>query len=110
MTITKCVWYNNSIVLASASDGNIRIWDITNKTLLNTLSVDESVRDIELCTSKDILTVAAGNHVTFFKLSVDSDSSGNTVVTGEKLHAHKMPIHFREWSRVTWANDGDLPR
>lgn len=96
VTITKCVWYNNSIVLASASDGNIRIWDIVSKTLLKTLSVDVSVRDIELCKGKDILTVAAGDHVTFFKLSVDNESSSNTVVSGKKLQSHKMPIHFRD--------------
>lgn len=90
--ITKCVWYNNNIVIATASDGNIRFWNIISKQLLQTLSVDADVRDVELSKNKDILTVAAGNHVTFFKLVVDEL---NNVVKGEKLHAHKMPIHFR---------------
>jgi len=87
--ITKCVWYNEQIVLAAASDGKIRIWDIVHQTLISTLSVEAEVRDVELSKQNNILTVAAGNHVTFFKLSNNGSS-------GTKLYSHKMPIHFRE--------------
>lgn len=94
---------NNNIIIAAASDGKIRIWDIEEKKLLNTLSVDAEVRDIELSKNKDILTVAAGEHVTFFKLSIDET---NKSMTGETLHSHKMPIHFREEGGATLHPSG----
>ncbi len=68
------------------------MWDITNQKLLNSLSVDSEVRDMELSKENNILTVAAGEHVTFFKLSLLGDSA----VEGKLLHKHKMPIHFKE--------------
>ena len=103
-TITKCLWWNNSIVIAAASDGNIRIWDINEKTLLNTLSVNAEVRDIELSHGKDILTVAAGEHVSFFKLFYDE--SNKKCLNGQMLHSHKMPIHFREEGGATLHPSG----
>jgi serine-threonine kinase receptor-associated protein len=49
--------------------------------------------------SINILTVAAGDHVTFFELStvVEGDGNGNDSVSvnSKLLHKHKMPIHFR---------------
>lgn len=67
--------------------------------MLTTLSVEAEVRDVELSHHLNILTVAAGSHVTFFRLSARNtgdDSSSNILVSGEKLYSHKMPIHFRE--------------
>lgn len=87
-TITKCVWFSNNIVLASASDGKIRAWNTQDSTLIGTLSVDAEVRDMELSSHSKILTVAAGNAVTFFQLANDG--------TGTLIHSHKMPIHFKD--------------
>lgn len=87
VTITKCVWLTNKIVLAAASDGKIRAWDIENSQLIGILTVNAEVRDMELSSSSNILTVAAGNVVTFFQLMNDG--------TGKLINSHKMPIHFR---------------
>jgi len=98
--ITKCVWLNNNIVLAADSDGNISIWNVSNSTLLHTLHVDAAVRDMEYLQSKQILTVAAGQTVTFFQLAPhfysSSQSSNRMKVEGKFLRSHVMPIHFRE--------------
>jgi len=85
--ITKCVWLTNKIVLVAASDGKIRAWDIENSQLKGILSVNAEVRDMELSSPSNILTVAAGDMVTFFQLINDG--------TGSLIHSHQMPIHFR---------------
>jgi serine-threonine kinase receptor-associated protein len=95
ITITKCVWLNNSVVLAAGSDGNIRLWDVKNTKLIHTLSVNAEVRDVEFSPLKKILTVAAGDIVSFFQLDM-ADGDEVTDITGKLVHAHKMPIHFRD--------------
>eukprot|EP00568_Trieres_chinensis_P002930 CAMPEP_0183308544 /NCGR_PEP_ID=MMETSP0160_2-20130417/22323_1 /TAXON_ID=2839 ORGANISM="Odontella Sinensis, Strain Grunow 1884" /NCGR_SAMPLE_ID=MMETSP0160_2 /ASSEMBLY_ACC=CAM_ASM_000250 /LENGTH=318 /DNA_ID=CAMNT_0025472403 /DNA_START=50 /DNA_END=1006 /DNA_ORIENTATION=- len=93
ITITKCGWLDESIVLAACSDGGIRFWEVgpggDGSKLLRTLKVDAEVRDMELSllsSGKRILTVAAGKNVNFFDLSGDY----------KMLHSHPMPIHFRD--------------
>lgn len=93
VAITKCNWIDSSTVLAAGSDGGIRFWNVDesdpSRRLVKTLKVDSGVRDMELLTltstSKTILTVAAGDKVTFFDMG-----------TGSMIHSYKMPIHFRE--------------
>lgn len=97
VSISKCNWIDNSTVLAAGEDGIIRFWNVDEpdptKQLIRTLSVDAStggIRDMELVTltngsNKRILTVAAGQNVTFFDMS-----------TYQQIHSYKMPIHFRE--------------
>lgn len=101
VNITKCLWLDDRIVLAAASDGNVRCWDVDSDAdsgkLLCTLSVNAEVRDMELSKledSKTILTVAAGDTVTFFQLIQEGGSGPG--IKGSLLHAHKMPAHFRE--------------
>jgi serine-threonine kinase receptor-associated protein len=103
VNITKCSWLDNTIVLAAASDGNVRCWNVDTQTQVCKLSIQGShgaeVRDMEMKTlsnGKIILTVAAGDTVSFFELIRGNDTNGNAELTGTLLHEHKMPIHFRE--------------
>lgn len=93
VSISKCIWLNETTVMAAGEDGIIRFWNVDEpdptKQLLRTLQVKGGVRDIELTTlpttKQTILTVASGQHVTFFDMA-----------TYQILHSHLMPIHFRE--------------
>ena len=104
ITITKLSWLDDSTVLAAGADGNIRFWDVSSSdgalSLSQTLTVDAEVRDMELSrptNGKTMLTVAHGTTVSFFDL---------TDGPGKLLHAHKMPIHFREEGGATLHPDG----
>ena len=98
ITITKCNWWKDNIVLAAGNDGVIRFWNLcdTEKPMA-TLQVDAEVRDMELSADKTILTVAAGNKVSFF------DLENKTLI-----HSYPMPIHFREVMRVCMDYGGLL--
>jgi serine-threonine kinase receptor-associated protein len=93
VSISKCIWLNETTVLAAGEDGIIRFWNVDEpdltKQLLRTIQVNGGVRDMELTTlpttQQTILTVASGQHVTFFDMS-----------TYQILHSHLMPINFRE--------------
>lgn len=92
VSISKCNWLDNNTVLAACEDGNIRVWNVDetdpSKQLINTLTVGDGIRDIEISTlsssGQQILTVAAGEKVTFFD-----------IVSGQQIKSHKMPIHFK---------------
>jgi serine-threonine kinase receptor-associated protein len=61
--------------------------------------VNGEVRDIEYSPHLDILTVAAGDSVSFFRVQIQDPIGGDSLyksVQGTFLYAHKMPIHFRE--------------
>jgi len=92
ITITKCLWLNERVILVAASDGKIRFWDVNDTILLHTLKVEAEVRDVEFCLQNKILTVASGSTVSLFELSIENV----TEIEGTLRHAHKMPIHFRE--------------
>lgn len=94
VTISKCIWWTNEILLTGSSDGKIRFWNIpeNNQTIptepthiLETEGAE--VRDMELTQlpKNSVLTVAAGDKVHFFEVD-----------TKKLLHVYKMPIHFRE--------------
>ena len=88
--ITKCLWYGNDKVLASGSDGTVRVWDIEKGSTTVAFSVDgdSEVRDMELKETQDgnnILISAAGGKVCLFNLK-----------TNEVLSRFDMPIHFRD--------------
>lgn len=86
ITITKCNWWRDSIVLAAGNDGVVRFWNLTEtEKPMATLQVDAEVRDMELSADQSILTVAAGNKVSFFDLG-----------TMTLIHSYPMPIHFRD--------------
>ncbi|KAL3772456.1 hypothetical protein ACHAW5_007311 [Stephanodiscus triporus] len=99
VSISKCNWLDNTTVLAAGEDGTIRFWNVDEadpaKQLTKTLSVEGGgVRDMELVAlppsagfpnGRTILTVAAGQNVTFFDMS-----------SLQAVHSYKMPIHFRE--------------
>lgn len=114
VNITKCLWLNDGLVLAAASDGHVRGWNVNvnvngngngsageegGNEMVCDLAVrgGAEVRDMEVTTlsggGQTILTVAAGDTVSFFALSL---SSVPWTVRGSLLHEHKMPIHFRE--------------
>lgn len=65
---------------------------MTTSKLLHTLSVEAEVRDVDFSFNQNILTVAAGTTVSFFQLAFNDDSA---TIEGTLLHAHKVPIHFR---------------
>lgn len=106
--ISKCVWLNDSTVIAAGSDGKIRFWSVkTSQTdnditllstgvLVHTLTVNAEVRDMEckqLDNGRIVLTIAAGDMVSFFDLSPKEDGSAPSY---SLIHSHKVPIHFRE--------------
>lgn len=107
VNITKCIWLDDTIVLAAASDGNVRCWNVDSRKMVCQLSVKGSpknagsgpaeVRDMEVTTlpcGKMILTVAAGDTVSFFQLH-QNGTDGEISMEGTLLHEHPMPIHFR---------------
>ena len=101
VNITKCIWLDNEIVLAAASDGKVRCWNVNASELICTLTVKDNaeVRDMEVTTLQDgkvILTLAAGDTVSFFELIKKKKSETKVELQGSLLYAHKMPIHFRE--------------
>lgn len=100
ITISKCKWWTNDILLTGCSDGKIRFWQINGEgskaaapdAPTHVLETDGAeVRDMELTRlpassgGGDILTVAAGDKVYFFQLQEK-----------KLLKEHKMPIHFRD--------------
>lgn len=105
VVITKSLWMNDNVILAAASDGKVRCWNAhsaeLDDRLLHTLSVGAEVRDMELITisngngQREILTVAAGNAVSFFELHL-SDTASSVTIKSSLLKAHKLPIHFKD--------------
>jgi serine-threonine kinase receptor-associated protein len=96
--ITKCCWvYKSQVILVATSDGKLRFWAVPESKLLLTLEVEGEVRDIEYSSHLQVLTVAASDIVTFFRIDIrDTEENPSLVsVQGKLLHAHKMPIHFR---------------
>lgn len=95
MSISKCNWLDAHTVLAAGEDGAIRFWNVDesdpSKQLVRTLTVSvekgEGIRDMELTTiqpsGRTVLTVASGQHVTFFDAS-----------TYQQVASYKVPIHF----------------
>lgn len=105
VSISKCNWVDNSTVLAAGEDGAIRIWNVDEpdpaRQLVRTIAVSDSdaggIRDVELrtiSTGHTVLTVAAGQHVTFLDLA------------GNKLKSHKMPVHFGQEGGASLHPDG----
>mmetsp|Transcript_13268 Transcript_13268/g.18498 ORF Transcript_13268/g.18498 Transcript_13268/m.18498 type:complete len:348 (+) Transcript_13268:174-1217(+) len=115
VTITKIVWLNDTTVLAAASDGIVRFWNIP--LMMNpenennnghddvvvqvptdpqvTLQVDAEIRDMELSMSQNVLTIAAGTKVSFFDLS-----------NHQLIHSYSMPIHFKDEGGATLHPSG----
>lgn len=107
VNITKCIWIDNDIVLAAASDGKIRCWNVEKEEIVCTLEVGADVRDMEVAHLQDqtVLTVAAGTTVSFFQLGTDGSGKDKTL-HGILLHEHKMPIHFRDEGGASLHPDG----
>ena len=105
ITITKCLWWGNSKVLAAGSDGKIRVWDVKSGTLSYTITtvLDAEVRDMEIKRIIDgdnggetiKLIVAAGKNVLIFDLK-DYRQESN----------FDMPIHFKDEGGVSLHPDG----
>lgn len=96
ITISKCIWLSESVVLSAGSDGMVRFWHVADgdagpTTPLHILETEGAeIRDMELRSIESgqrVLTVATGNKVFFF------DVDGKQL-----LHVYGMPIHFREVS------------
>lgn len=106
VNITKCIWLDNDLLLAAASDGKIRCWNVGSESNVCTLEVEAEVRDMEVThltkdgESQIILTIAAGTSVSFFKLVISGEGKDKKL-QGSLLHCHKMPIHFREEGGAT---------
>merc|ERR1711862_727257 len=79
--ISKILWLDNQTVIAAASDGIIRFWNLSSLELVRSLTVSGEVRDMELNFTLSILTVAAGTTVSFFDLK-------NTF---SLIHCYTMP-------------------
>ena len=115
VVITKSLWMNDDVILAAASDGKVRCWNANSaeldNRLLHTLSVGAEVRDMEFVKirnasgTRDILTVAAGDTVSFFELHLSGTNSSVTLKSS-LLKAHKMPIHFKDEGGATLHPSG----
>jgi serine-threonine kinase receptor-associated protein len=104
--INKCSWFSNNVLLAGGADGCIRFWQIDSLTspgnLIHVLKAESGVeiRDMEITdttTSRQILSVAAGDKVYFFNLADRS-----------LMHSYEMPIHFREEGGVSLHPSGEM--
>lgn len=123
--ITKCAWLDDDLVLAATSDGRICAWNTNNSNTTTssssnavcveaekaccvcTLQVVEAaeIRDMEVTVFEDksttILTVAAGETVSFFQLEIkqpqqQQQQQQQKYLKGTLVRQHKMPMHFRE--------------
>lgn len=96
--ISKICWMSDSVLLCGMENGNVSVFEIPEVAMAAapplkpthtlTTAEGEEVRDMELCkitSGQTILTVAAGTKVFFFDMA-----------THEMLHAHKVPVHFRD--------------
>lgn len=98
VTITKLNWLDNGTIVGGCADGMLRVWSIKDGAVLKTLQVEAEVRDMQVSSLKSgqrILTVAAGETVSFFDLR-----------TYQLLKAYKMPIHFKEEGGASLHPDG----
>mmetsp|Transcript_2148 Transcript_2148/g.4508 ORF Transcript_2148/g.4508 Transcript_2148/m.4508 type:complete len:281 (-) Transcript_2148:104-946(-) len=103
--ITKANWLSDSILLVGGYDGKVRCFDISQgennvgQPLYVFETEEAEVRDMEIrqvtSSGATILTVAAGETVYFFDIN-----------TRQRLHAHKMPIHFRDEGGASLHPDG----
>jgi len=92
------VWLDDDTVVAAGSDGGVRFWNVNSQPgekPTRMLTVDAEIRDMELSADKRMLTVAAGNKVSFFDLTKMA-----------LVKSHKMPIHFREEGGATLHPSG----
>lgn len=96
ITISKVNWLNNTTIVVGCADGKVRIYDtpsiLSTTTALSPIKILETqengaeIRDMELSSTKEILTVASGSTVYFFDL-----------ITFTLIKQHKMEsIHFRD--------------
>ncbi|EEC46172.1 predicted protein [Phaeodactylum tricornutum CCAP 1055/1] len=95
ITITKCNWLSEDLLIVGCGDGKIRFWQPLAQggpatVPVHTMSTEgtSEIRDMEVSRTtagQDVLTVAAGERVYFFDLQ-----------TRTCLKSYKMPIHFRE--------------
>jgi serine-threonine kinase receptor-associated protein len=120
IAITKINWLSNYILLVGCVDGKIRVYDTSNvantptNTILpesttiplsNTISTSvglekgSEIRDMEISSNKEILTVAAGKTVFFFDLKSTSNYS--------LIKSYVMAsIHFNDEGGVSLHPDG----
>jgi serine-threonine kinase receptor-associated protein len=86
--INKAVWRNTNTICTGANDGVVRLWDIRTKGLTPVQQLklgSHTIMDIELQTNLDMLTVASGEHVHFYKAS--------DLSLRKKID---MPVHFHQ--------------
>ena len=71
VTINKVVWgADGNTVMTGGSNGIVKVWDVRTNTGASEIKVEGLVMDVELSKSVggqgDVLTVAAGKHVSMF--------------------------------------------
>jgi WD40 repeat protein len=55
----------DNTLLTGSSDGAVRLWDTQTLQLLKEVKVEGAVMDLEVSRTMQLITVAAGTHVTF---------------------------------------------
>ncbi|KAG5180126.1 WD40-repeat protein [Tribonema minus] len=84
-TINKVRWgLEPHQLLSGSSDGAVRMWDARTLELLKEVRVEGAVMDMEVSKPMSIITVAAGDKVTFLDAR-----------TLEVIKQHQMPINFK---------------
>lgn len=88
VTVNKALWgADGNTVLTGGAKGIVRVWDLRSGNKAGELTVDGLIMDMELKPTPegDVLTVAAGNSVSFFDATAL-----------QPLSTVAMPINFRE--------------
>lgn len=99
-SITKVIWdrTDSNRVITGTSDGKVRAWDLRSRQEIHSAEVQGTVMDLELSpTVGDILTICAGDKVTFL------DASSLL-----PLKSFQMPMHFREEGGASLHPDRQL--
>lgn len=108
ITINKCTWLSDTVILVGCEDGIVRFWQFPEAGPMSSsiptepikqLETEDKIRDLEISYKVpgvgDVLTVAAGDKVYFFNFQDYS-----------LIHVYKMPIHFREEGGASLHPDG----
>ncbi len=83
--INKVQWCGNDTLFSGDSKGCVRMWDVRSSSCTKKIAdLGAPVMDLELCDGLGIVTVASGEHVSFY--------SSNDLTM---LKKHAMPVHFR---------------
>ncbi|ESO12589.1 hypothetical protein HELRODRAFT_184835 [Helobdella robusta] len=60
-----CLWLDDRTIISAAEDKTIKLWDVHNKSEIQSLELKSAANDLEISVDGQILTVAYSNKVAF---------------------------------------------